>query len=76
MKAGPLSLYMESSAPNLGMMSFSKAHDTSEAFSVLVGYVLTQLEKVSTKTNRYLKFLATLGVWVKSTCQSLKGCSP
>jgi hypothetical protein len=54
-KAGLLSLCIESGMPYLGMISFSRAHVTSDTFSVLVGYALTQLEKVSIKTSRYLK---------------------
>ena len=51
--------------------SLSRSFATSVAFSVLVGYASTHPEKVSTKTNKNLKFSMVLGICVKSICQFL-----
>ena len=68
----PLLFWIPWGSPNLGVICLS-SFATSVNFLVLEGYASTHLEKVSTKTNKNLKFPVVLGTCVKSTCQSFSG---
>ena len=58
---GPLALWVLWRGPNLGIISLSNSFATLVAFSVLVGYTSIHPVKVSTKTNKNLKFPLVLG---------------
>jgi hypothetical protein len=73
--SGPLSDWKEVGIPNLGMMWVTTIEATVEALLLEVGKASTHPEKVSTKTKRYLCFF-TLGMLVKSICQSAPGMHP
>ena len=72
--SGPLSDWRETGTPTQGMISRRRS-ETDWALSLVVGNASTHPEKVSTKTRRYLTRL-TVGIWVKSSCQSVPGREP
>jgi hypothetical protein len=72
---GPLSDWKEVGVPNLRMMWVTIIDATVEPLLLEVGKASTHPEKVSTKTKRYLCFF-TLGILVKSICQSAPGMCP
>ena len=72
--SGQLSDWREAGIPNPGTLSLRRVSETVWAF-LLVGKASIYTEKVSTNTRRYLTCL-TLGMWVKSNCQSVPGREP
>jgi hypothetical protein len=73
--SGPLSDWKEVGIPNQGMIWVTIIAATVVALLLEVGKASTHPEKVSTRTRRYL-CLFTLGIFVKSTCQSAPGMCP
>ena len=58
-----------------GMISQRRRSESFWGLLLVVGYVSTHPKKVFTKTRRYLAHL-TVGMWVKSNCQSVPGREP
>ena len=68
--SGPLSDWREVGIPSWWMISWRRRVETGWALLLVVKNASTQPEKMSTKTRRYLAHL-TVGMWIKSSCQSV-----
>lgn len=62
-------------APNRGLTSQRRRAETVQALSLVVGNTPIHPENVHTRTRKYLTHL-TVGMWVKSSCQSIPRRKP
>ena len=73
--SGPLSDWRKVGIPNRWMISYRRPSETVWALLLVVGNASVHPDMVSTKTRRYLTHM-TVGIWVKSSCQSVSGREP